>query len=110
MQCVKEPSDLPHVQVDSAVIRDLSEELVDWKWPVRALGLGDPVIERIKQENPHNIREQCYQALKRWRDENWQSATYQALGEALHSQALSVYPHYVAIVESFLSRTVSRSQ
>ena len=63
----------------------------------RNLQLAEPTIERIKEENLHNVSEQCYQMLDRWSRERPSKFSCRTLGEALlkSERNKQLYPVYV---------------
>ena len=63
----------------------------------RNLGLGEPTIDRIREENLLNVSEQCFQMLHRWYQERPSKFSCQTLGEALlkSERNKQLYPVYV---------------
>lgn len=63
----------------------------------RNLGLAEPTIERIKEENLHDVSEQCYQMLERWDRERPSKFSCRTLGEALckSERNRDLYPVFV---------------
>ena len=61
----------------------LSDNLVGWPFIARYLGFAEPMIERVKEENPHNVSEQCYQMFNKWYRQRPSEFSCRKLGEAL---------------------------
>ena len=76
----------------------LSKSLVGWPFVARYLGFNDEAtIERIKEENPHDVSEQCYLMLDRWYRERPSRFSCRTLGEALFRSERNkhLYPEFV---------------
>jgi hypothetical protein len=57
--------------------------VIQWKFLGRYLDVKEPDLERISLENQNDIREQCFQMLKRFSMEAGSRSTCQRLGRAL---------------------------
>lgn len=77
------PSSLPLTAPPQELLLWLSDEVVQWKFLGRYLDVDETTIERIALENPNNIREQCFQMLKAFKNEQGENCTCRRLGEAL---------------------------
>ena len=75
----------------------LADSLVGWPFIARNLGFKEPTIERIKEENPRNISEQCYQMLNKWYRERPSELSCKKLGQALFDSERNrlLYPVFV---------------
>ena len=75
----------------------LSQSLVGWPFIARYLGFAEPTIERIKEENPHNVSEQCFQMLNKWYRERPSEFSCRTLGKALFKSERNkeLYPVFV---------------
>ena len=78
-----DPGALPLTPPPPGLLLWLSDEVVQWKFLGRYLGMEEPTIERIALEDPNNIREQCFQMLKTFERQQGAECTCRRLGEAL---------------------------
>lgn len=99
------PSSLPDIEPDTATLLWLSENMVGWPFVARYLKFAGPVIERIKEENPHNVSEQCYQMLDKWYRQRPSKFSCQTLGEALFKSERNkqLYPVFVDRVRALVT-------
>ena len=66
-----------------SVILWLSKRIVKWKFVARYLGLEDYEIDRIVDENPRDLTEQCYQMFCKWEQRMPEKYSYRILGKVL---------------------------
>lgn len=78
-----DPSSLPLTAPPQQLLLWLSDEVVQWRFLGRYLGIGETTIERITLENQNNIREQCFKMLKVFEGQQGENCTCRRLGEAL---------------------------
>lgn len=78
-----DPTLLPNKPPRRSVILWLSEKIVKWKFIARFLGLEDFEIDRIVEENPRDVKEQCYQMFCKWEQQMPHKYSYQTLGKVL---------------------------
>jgi hypothetical protein len=79
-------ADLKNVEtpVSNTSLLWLSQNITEWKFMGRYLGLSEYEITRIRQEQPHDISEQVIQMLFTWKKLNKPGEiTYQKLLDAL---------------------------
>ena len=73
----------------------LTQNVTNWKFLARWLGLQEADVARIETDNPNNNREQCYQMFLRLRAVDPENYTYPVLGEALRKESQELYSDYV---------------
>ena len=56
-------------------VRIIAKHLLEWEKLARILGLSEPKIIEIRNNNPHNYGEQKYQSIMKWINEFGQAAT-----------------------------------
>ena len=95
---VTEPRELPRKKVCRRVLLHLAKILPRWEITARALGLECHVVDRLKADNPNNVREQCIKMLSEWKLKYPSDDNYQVLGRELREHT-SVYRDYVKFVE-----------
>ena len=78
-----DPTLLPNKPPHQSVILWLSERIVKWKFIARFLGLEEFEIDRIVEENPRDIKEQCYLMFRKWEQQMPDKYSYQTLGKVL---------------------------
>ena len=74
---------LPLTPPPTPLLLWLSERVVQWKFLGRYLDVKEHDLDRISLENQNDIREQCFQMLKRFSMEAGPRSTCQRLGRAL---------------------------
>ena len=74
---------LPLTPPGTPLLLWLSNEVVQWKFLGRYLDVDEGTIERITLEHQNNIREQCFQMLKVFVQQQGNEATCRKLGETL---------------------------
>lgn len=92
------PSSLPDIEPDTSdMFFWLSESLVGWPFIARYLGFTEPTIERIREENPRDVSEQCYRMLDKWYRQRPSKFSCRTLGEALFKSGRNkeLYPVFV---------------
>ena len=62
-------SSLPLTAPPQQLLLWLSDEVVQWKFLGHYLDVDETTIERITLENQNNIREQCFQMLKAFKNQ-----------------------------------------
>ena len=69
--------------------------MTNWRFLARWLGLEENEVQRILEEHPNSVREQCYQMLLRWREMDPQNYNYHVLGDALLRENIELYAKFV---------------
>lgn len=91
--------DLPLKPVHQSAILDLVSLIPRWHFIAHRLQVPEVEIERICADYPHDTREQCYQMLKKWKQQTHpDNYNYHVLGHAL-SYDHGVYSEFVSIVK-----------
>ena len=67
---------------DKDVMRIAKAVVNKWKRVGRALGMEDTVLDTIEKDEKGNT-EQSYQMLRKWKQQSFPNATYEALAKAL---------------------------
>lgn len=79
-----DPSTLPNKPPNRRITLWLSQRIVKWKFFARHLELPEYEIQRITEENPHDVGEQCYQMFHMWhRQCAPEDYTYKTIGKIL---------------------------
>lgn len=63
------------VHLDNPTLQTVVKHLITWEDLSRYLELSDADEEEIKQNHPHNYKEQKYQCIKYWIKRNGKTAT-----------------------------------
>ena len=76
-------------------LKELAKEIgLNWRMVARELELPEKEIEGISHDYPHQLHEQSFQALKKWKELGGeQKATALVLRRALRKQRLNAIVH-----------------
>ena len=77
----------------------LTQQVTNWKFIARWLGLAENEVSRIETDHPKEDREQCYQMFVRWKELHPKNYTYAVLGSALGKESQELYEKFVEEVQ-----------